>query len=132
MEAQHLLSLPFGLLLVALALAVNSGGHVAPPCEHIWSDSGEGAVLAAMGAPGNFQRRQNWKGGEWGWKWQVENVVQRPAWVRPGLEGEQAGGCAGAGPRPEPPAGPAGVRGLRATGGTWTQSCGRRPCSEGH
>ena len=33
------------------------------------------------------------------------------AWVRPGLEGERAGGCAGAGPSPEPPCGTSGGQG---------------------
>ena len=67
METQHLLSLrvqaPAGGSVLALDLAVNSGRHPAPPCEHIWGDSGGmGRSRLEWGCWGIF-RREVGKGG---------------------------------------------------------------------
>lgn len=62
-----------------------------------------------MGWLGNFQREVG-KGGV-GAKVAGGGCGPQAAWVRPGLEGERAGGCAGAGPSPEPPCGTSGGQG---------------------
>lgn len=70
--------------------------------------------------------------GEWGQKWQVEDVVHRLPGSGLAWRGSGLGAVQGQGPALSRHVGPVAVRGLRARGGMWAQSRGQWPRGEIH